>query len=264
MTVASAVVREQLRSRLFLRAVLPLLATVSADQHSNSSKRTRPRLPQTVQIGSNAAAMAARLMFVDDSVQVAQGSGPAALQINFNDLGRLNDFFSGKATLPQVKGGLRHPLLLIKVLRLLSALKLLQPQAAPKDARERALRVKLLLYLVSRGLAELHHGGHTAMRELVAQSPDRVYQWTVQREGIGAWLRMQHGKVKAGYGICTTRAPFVHFMFPTVEAALTVLTATEGQINGVRDGLVATLGSPEYTRKISLLMQQVDELLVEG
>lgn len=62
----------------------------------------------------------------------------------------------------------------------------------------------------------------------------------------------------------TGRTPFVHFVFPTVEAALTVLTASEGQINGVRDGLVATLGSPEYTRKISLLMQQLDELLLEG
>lgn len=263
-TVASAALREQLRSRVFLRAVLPLLETVSADQHSNSSKRTHQRLPQTVQIGSNTASLAARLLFIDDSVQVAQGSGPAALQLNFNDLGRLNSFFSGKATLPQVKGGLRHPLLLIKVLRLLSALKLLQPQVAPKDAPEQALRVKLLLYLVSRGLAELYHGGHAAMRELVAQSPDRVYQWTVQREGIGAWLRMQHGKVKAGHEMYTGRTPFVHFVFPTVEAALTVLTASEGQINGVRDGLVATLGSPEYTRKISLLMQQLDELLLEG
>ncbi|MBI3561305.1 MAG: hypothetical protein HY080_06270 [Gammaproteobacteria bacterium] len=264
MTMASAALHEQLRARVFLRAVLPLLETVSADQHRNPNKRTRQRLPQTVQIGSNAASVAARLMFVDDSVQVAQGSGPATLQFNFSDLGRLNNFFSGKAILPRLTGGLRHPLLLIKVLRLLSALKLLQPNSTPMDARERVLRVKLLLYLVSRGLAELHHGGHAAMRELVAQSPDRVYQWTVQREGIGAWLRMQHGKVKTGHGMYTARAPFVQFVFPDVEAAFTVLTASEGQINKVRDGLVVTLGSPEYTRKISLLMQQLDELLLEG
>ena len=56
----------------------------------------------------------------------------------------------------------------------------------------------------------------------------------------------------------------MHFVFPDVDAALQVLTATGSQMTGVRGGLIQTLGSPEYTRKISLLMQKVDELLAEG
>jgi hypothetical protein len=31
-----------------------------------------------------------------------------------------------------------------------------------------------------------------------------------------------------------------------------------------RGGLIATHGSPEYARKVGLLMQRIDELLMEG
>ena len=48
------------------------------------------------------------------------------------------------------------------------------------------------------------------------------------------------------------------------ETFFRVLTETGSQMSGVRGGLVQALGSPEYTRKISLLMQKVDELLMEG
>jgi hypothetical protein len=86
----------------------------------------------------------------------------------------------------------------------------------------------------------------------------------VTSENIGAYLRMKHGRVLAGRGIYPRRRPFVHFVFPDVDAALSVLTATDSQMSGVRDGKVLTFGSPEYTRKISLLMQKVDALLTEG
>ena len=114
--------------------------------------------------------------------------------------------------------------------------------------------------VLSRILAE----SHATMNELVQASPERVYQWTVASANIGAYLRMHAGRVKAGRGTYSRRRPFVHFLFPDVEAALAVLTATGSQMSGVRSGQVQTFGSPEYTRKISLLMQKVDALLVEG
>jgi hypothetical protein len=56
----------------------------------------------------------------------------------------------------------------------------------------------------------------------------------------------------------------VHFQFASVEAAFEVLTATGSQMTGFRGRRVETFGSPEYTRKVALMMQKVDELLVEG
>ncbi len=50
----------------------------------------------------------------------------------------------------------------------------------------------------------------------------------------------------------------------TTEAAFGVLTSTSSQMEAVQKGHVRTEGSPEYTRKLSILMQKVDELLSEG
>ena len=52
---------------------------------------------------------------------------------------RLNDFFAGKTVLPGIKG-LKQPLLVVKVVRLLLGLKLMLPTAQPKDAAQRALK----------------------------------------------------------------------------------------------------------------------------
>ena len=254
--------REELRARVFLRALVPLLELVVRDLPSMASAFAK--VDASVQIAVEGSPLAARLRFDGGQLAVSHDLAGADLTFTFKDIAALNAFFGGALVLPSVSGALRHPLLLTRVARLFATLNMLQPQEAPLDAAERRLRVTLLLYLVTRALAELQHGGHAGMRSLTAASPDRVYQWTVAREGIHAWLRMKDGKVLAGRGPCLAREPFVHFVFPDVDAALAVLTATGSQMDGVRGGAVQVIGSPEYSRKISLLMQQVDQLLVEG
>lgn len=254
--------RAELRARVFLRALVPLLEVVVREQPAMA--RLFARVSASVQIGIRDSAPCAHLAFDGGALAVTHAPAPAALRVGFADVAALNAFFGGALVLPRVGGALRHPVLLTRVARLFATLQMLQPQAAPADAAARTLRVRLLLYLVVRALAELHHGGHAGMRALTGASPDRVYQWSVAREGIHAWLRMQDGRVMTGTGPCSAREPFVHFVFPTVDAALAVLTATGSQVDGVRDGAVEVIGSPEYSRKISLLMQQVDQLLVEG
>lgn len=254
--------REALRTRLFLRATLPLLEVVMAER---PAMRDRFRgVTATVQIevlgtGEGAAlSFRAGALTVDPTVHRS-----AEVRCSFRDRRAFNSFFAGKASLPSLTG-FRHPLLLGKAALLLSSLRLLEPQEMPQKAEDRALRVKLLLYLATRALAELYRGGYPQMKELVDESPERVYQWTVAREGIGAYLRMARGRVKAGRGAYPHREPFIHFVFPDAVAALEVLTATGSQVDSVRQGRIRTLGSPEYTRKISLLLQKVDELLQEG
>ena len=185
-----------------------------------------------------------------------------AVEFGFRDVRGLNTFFAGGLTLPRISG-LAHPLLIGKVLRLLLSLQVLKPGPVPSAAGARALRVRLVLQLVSRALVQLYFGGFPPMVELVRDSPERVYQWTVERQQIAVWLRMHQGKVKAGNGVYPHRAPFVHFVFRDVDAALSVFGASE-HMSGVRGGAVQTLGCPEYTRKVAHLMQCMDQLLVEG
>jgi hypothetical protein len=181
----------------------------------------------------------------------------------------MNAFFAGKRLLTRIRPflGITHPILLGRTAQLMAALRVLEPDPTGRSqppADERAIRVKLLLYLVTRALSELAHQGHEGMRDLADNSPERVIQWSVEGSSIAAYLRMHNGRVQAGRGIYARRRPFVHFLFASVDAAFDVLTATGSQMTGFRGRSVETFGSPEYTRKIALMMQKVDELLVEG
>ncbi len=257
--------RQTLRCRVFLRAVLQLCQVVAAERPALI--RSLAKVSATAQLQVAGTELGAALCWRNGSLFVDQGVHPRAeVRCTFADVDSLNSFFAGKLALPRISG-LRHPRLLLGTARMLSALRILQPQKKTPPLAEQALRVRLLLYLVSQALAELYRGGHPQMVELLAGSPERVYQWTVESTDfgdIGAYLRMQDGRIKAGRGTYARRRPFVHFVFPSVEAAYAVLTASDSQMTGVRSGQVQTLGSPEYTRKISLLMQKVDELLQEG
>lgn len=260
--------RERLRADLYLAAVLPLLEVVMQERpHFRQLVRG---LSGTVQFEARNSDLAAKIIFVGESLRVVPGPPEkSTLRFVFGHLGKMNEFFAGKPRFPRMKPylGFLHPRMTLQTLRLLMVLRILEPphpNAPPPDSHEKALRVRLLLYLVTRALERLHHGGHGPMYNLAQDSPDRVYQWTVEGTDIAAWVRMHHGRVKSGRGTCAARRPFVHFVFPDVEAAFAVLTATSSQMQGFRGGSVVTYGSPEYTRKMALLMQDVDKLLLEG
>jgi hypothetical protein len=252
--------REELRARLFLRAVLPLLETVV--QRSPSFARSFAGVQARVRFRVADTPHSAVLAFAAGRLTLGNGPEKPQVDVNFPRVRELNTFFAGGFSLPRVSG-LSHPLLLAKLLRLLLSLQVLKPGPPPREPAERALRVRLVLQLVTRALAELQLGGFAPMTDLVAESPERVYQWTVGNSDIAFWLRMQQGRVKHGTGVYVRRAPFVHFAFRDVDAALGVFGSSE-HMSGVRGGAVQTFGSPEYTRKVAYLMQCVDQLLMEG
>jgi hypothetical protein len=260
--------RDELRSDLFLVAVLPLLEVVLAERPD--VRKLVSGLSGKSQFEARGSDLAGRLEFDGDSLHVSFGSPePCSLHFVFGTLGKMNDFFAGKPRFPWIAPwfGLSHPIMALRTLQLLMALQILEPPrkgAELPSPDERALRVRLLLYLVTKALERLHRRRFAPMVELAENSPDRVYQWTVVGTNIGAWVRMHKGRVKSGRGTCAARRPFVHFVFPDVDAAFAVLTATSSQMQGFRGGSVVTYGSPEYTRKMALLMQEVDKLLLEG
>jgi hypothetical protein len=256
--------REVARAQLYLTCVLPLVETVLARRPERRKALAGARAVVQLEVpGTDAAA---HLMFDETGLRVVAGrhAGPVALRATWKDLRGLTGFFTGGSPLPSVKGLLLHPLLTLRVGTLMNALCVLDPETPVPDPADRALKVELVLYLITRSVAELHRLGHPDTRALAHGSPDRVYQWTVQDAGLGAWVRMRDGRVRAGRGTYARRRPFVHFVFPTLEGAFKVFTNTGSQMDAVAQGWVRPEGSPEYSRKISRLLQQADALLTEG
>lgn len=255
--------RQAARAALNLRCVLPSLETLLArrPEHATPFASTRA----VVQLEVPGTDTAAHLIF-DKSLRVVPGrhAGPVSLRATWPDHAALNGFFTDGSPLPSLDGLLRHPLLTYRLASLLGNLCVLDPKTPAPTPADRALKVELVLTLITRAVAELHALGHPEMRALVASSPDRVYQWSVTDAGLGAWVRMRQGRARAGLGTYAHRRPFVHYVFPTLEGAFGVFTNQGSQMKGVEEGWVRVEGSPEYSRKVSLLMQQADALLTDG
>jgi hypothetical protein len=216
--------------------------------------------------------LAAHVCHLPDGLRVEPGrpASPPDVRCVWPDARALARFFAGRASLPSVTPlfGLTSARLVARTLSLLSGLRVLEPQSARARARlstaEKALRVTLILSLAPRALACLHEGRWPKMVELATDSPERVYQWSVTGTNIASHLRVHQGTVSWGNGIYEGRAPFVAFVFADVESAFQVLTAETSSMKGFRGGAVATYGSPEYARKVSLLLQEMDAFLAEA
>lgn len=262
--------RELLRSRVFLRAILPVLEVLTREQVSlgrpyrGVSAKVHLMIAGHPELGMALCARHGHL-----TVRSSHEVGECTQRWVFKDPAACNSFFLSRSGLPLVEGGWRHPVLLIKTLRLLSALGVLRPSSRCLPlAPERSVRVQATLYLLGRALVQMHKGGHAGMSSMVAESPERVYQWTVgderRHDCIAMYIRMAHGKIQMGHGIYRGRQPFVRFTFRDVHAAFEMITTHQSQMNGVRRGLLKIEGSPEYAHKMVWMLQRVDELIQEG
>jgi hypothetical protein len=251
-----------LRARVFLRAVLPLVRLL-AERSTGPLSRARGAIELSLADGS----LASTLRLDEGAAHVAhERCERADVRWVFRDARALNDFFIGRPSLPKITPwmGLASPRLSARALGLLLGLRVLDARASRRGAithEEQRLRVRMLLALVTRAIAELHRCAWEPARALTKVDRERVFQWTVADTGDGAYLRVRPDRACAGTGAYSQREPFVHTVFRDVESAFAALTASASQMEGFRGGAVVTHGSPEYARKVSYLMQQVDQML---
>jgi hypothetical protein len=259
--------REFLRTRLFLRAALPTVKVLLEDDPATAKRFKGVDAVVQFVARNQPRAVGAYLRFEDGDVRVEQGFWDAGgtgrepdITFTFASLTKLNDFFAGKTVLPGIKG-FGRPGLLTKVVQLLLALKLMLPSAQPKDAAKRRLKLKLTLYMITTALSQYNKGGDPEMERWTARQPDRIYQFSVEPEGIAAYLRVRGGKTKAGRGVYERRRPFVHMRFHGVDGALAVMNKEVDFVDGVGKGYVRIDGSPEYAANLNDFMMRVQGLL---
>ena len=262
--------REFLRTRLFLRAALPCVKVMLEDDPATKKRFKNVNAVVQFVAKNQPRAVGAYLWFADGTVRVEQGFWDADglgrepdITFTFGSLGKLCDFFAGKTVLPSIRG-YNHPALLAKVLQLLLSLKLMLPSAQPTDPAKRRLKLKLTLYMITTALSQYNKGGDPEMRRWTAKQPDRIYQFSVEPEGIAAYLRVRGGQTKAGRGVYQRRRPFVHMRFNGVDGALAVMNKDVEFVEGVGKGMVRIDGSPEYAANLNDYMMRVQALLTDG
>ena len=264
--------RQSLRTRLFLRAALPVAKVLLEDDPA--MKKRFESVHARVQFVARAEPEpgGAYLVFGEPKDGATTASPAEAFRVEqgfcerpditftFGSTQKLNDFFAGKTVLPGIKG-LRRLGLLARVLRLLLALKLMLPNAQPKDAAKRRLKVKMTLYMITTALSQYNNGGDPEMKDWTSKQPERIYQMLVEPEGIAAYLRIRGGLTKAGRGVYAGRRPFVLMCFHGIDGALAIINNEVDFINAVAKGFVSVEGSPEYAANLNDFMMRAQGLL---
>jgi hypothetical protein len=253
--------KDLLVSRIFCRAVLPVIKVMLEDDPKTRSKFAKVRATIQFVARDPAGDVGAYLDFDNGAFTVGQGvAARADITFRFSTVAKMNAMFAGKPVLPRIQG-ITKVGLLIKVLGLLMGLKILMPNAKPKTPLQARLKVKMTLYMVSTALSQLNKGGYPDMVEWTAKQPERIYQWSVDGEDIACYLRVKAGKSQAGRGLYTRRKPIVHMKFKSVNDALPVLTNQIDTLQAMKTGLVTNDGSPEYGAQIGDLMLKVAVLV---
>ena len=264
--------RELMTARLFFRAAFPVMQVPLADDpaitkawqgvhaHVQFSADCDPALTK-----DGSGKVGACLHFDDGNLEVVEElyENPD-LTLHFTSLKALNAMLSGGMAVPRIRGGLKHPGLLMKMLTLLMRLTLMLPSNRPKDPKKRYLKVKMSIYMVTTALSNFNRLGDPMFREWTKTQPDRIYQFTVVSPDygdIGAYLRVRAGQTKSGRGVYTRRRPFVHFRFSSVDGALQVLLKLVGFVEGVEQGCVMIDGSPEYASQLNNYMAVIQGMM---
>ncbi len=251
--------RDVLAARILLRGALPLLKVVLEENPAKAAKFKG--VNAVVQFAVKGSDLGSYLEWVDGSLDVKHEIHPhPTVAFRFSTPAKLVAFLTGKVALPVVSGWYRLGLLL-KVVPLLLSLKILMPNVIPADPALKALKVKLLMYMVTTALSQLNKGGEPEMVKFCAKSPDRIYQWTVMPDGPAAYLRVKAGKTKAGRGTYTRRMPFVHMKFRGIDGAFAVMTSQVDTVQAVKEGHLELDGSPEYAKEIGIFMKRIEGLI---
>ncbi|HQP95795.1 MAG TPA: hypothetical protein PLY68_06310 [Myxococcota bacterium] len=265
--------REIMIAKLFFRAAFPVMKVPLADDPAitNAWKDVKA----TVQFSADCepgpdtdgqSRIGACLHFDNGSLEVVEELCESPdLTLHFGSVKAMNTLLSGGMALPRIRGGLKHPGLLVKMLTLLMRLTLMLPTNRPKDPVKRYLKVKMSIYMITTALSNYNRLGDPKMREWTANQPDRIYQFTIatpeRDDNIAAYLRIRGGRTKSGRGVYTRRRPFVHFRFSSVDGALKVLLKEVEFVQGVESGCVAIDGSPEYAAKLNDFMAVIQGMM---
>ena len=264
---AAVIADDDLRAQVFLQCMLPLCDV--ALRHAPGlalvvryGAALRPRAAHTQwRVASTGLCVGVRI----EDGRVRAGRDVRAIgvpELRFATSGEVCAFFTGAPPLAVAAQLVRHPLAFAPVLASLARLRILAQPAAARTARQRALFVDAAVCLIALGLSQMARAGHPGAAGVVRASPHRVYQWSVGDSDIASYWRVERGRSRAGRGIYAGEPCFVHVRFANVDAAFRALAGRSSPMERLRAGDVETTGSPEYARRVTELLWDLDQLML--
>lgn len=252
--------KDLITSRIILRAILPVMKVVLEDVPSMKKKFKGVKAKVLFRTTEDGKDIGACLIFNDGDFKVDPGiCDDPTITFTFKSVAKMNAFFTGKTVMPKIKGMWRIGLL-IKVFSLILSLKILMPNARPKDPEKKRLKVKMSFYMITSALSQYNKGGDPEMVRWTKKQPERIYQISVE-EGLAAYLRVKAGKTKAGRGVYAKRRPFVHLNFNGVDGAFPIIMKDVNMIEAVKKGYLRIEGSPEYGGNLGDFMTRIQALV---
>jgi len=254
--------RTRLATRILLKALFPVMKVVVADDPKMKKRFDGVTGRVRFSVSAEEGSLGTDVVFEDGALSVdATMEGGSDVVFSFKSAETFNAFMAGKPVIPRIRGWGR-PGLILKMVSLLLAMKILMPDARPRQAEKQRLKVKMIIYMITTALSQYNQGGDPEMAKWTGKQPDRIYQMSVDGEEIAAYVRVKAGKTKAGRGVYTRRRPFVHICFNGIQGALPVLLGDVAFVEALGRQMVTVEGSPEYAANLNDYMQRIQSLIV--
>ena len=252
--------RELLTTELYLKAVFPVLKVLLKDDPSTRKNFANTEAVIVFRARYQDGFRGVKLTFDHGELNIEESPEEKGdITFTFGSLKKMNSFLAGGIALPSISG-FKNFKLLVNFIQMLLMLKLMMPDARPKDEHKKYLKVKLALYMVSTALSKLNKSGDPDMTEWAGRQPDRIYQLSVEGTDIAVYFRVKAGKSKSGRGFYTRKRPFVHMKFSGIDGALKVLLKDVEFVEAVDEHHITIEGSPEYAANINDFMMRIQAL----
>lgn len=247
-------------NKIFLNAVLPLVKVIVESKKDISKKFKSKNAIVQISAKDKEEKVGTHFLIEDGIFTVVKGTyGKPDLELEFQSIPDLNNFFAGKSKkLPKIKG-LKNLRLLISTLKALMTMgNMLGAKKPPEKEEDKELLVKLYFYLLSSGISQLNKAGHPEVSKWARKSPDRVYAWTVKSNPeLSAYIRVKAGNTKACRGEYKRSKPFFTMKFDCVDSALGILLEIDNLIEATIKERLIMEGAPEYGAIIGEFMSLV-------
>lgn len=247
-------------NKIFLNAVLPLVKVIVESKLDISKKFENRNAIVQISAKDSEGKVGTHFLIENGVFTVVKGTHEKpTLELEFQSIPDLNNFFAGKSKkLPKIKG-LKNLGLLISTLKALMTMgNMLGAKEPPKKEEDKVLLVKLYFYLLSSGISQLNKAGHPEVSKWAKKSPDRVYAWTVSNmPELSAYIRVKAGNTKACRGEYKRSKPFFTMKFDCVDSALGILLEIDNLIEATIKERLIMEGAPEYGAMIGEFMTLV-------